>query len=71
VKSISGTTFRTQNATCSVSAKKFSTFRSSISLPTMRSGWISSGMIFVASSTSKSKADPVKFSLSIVLVADC
>ena len=52
MKSMPGTMFCVQNATCSVSAKKLSTTRSSTSRPTRRTGTSSSGMILVASSTS-------------------
>ena len=48
-----GTTFCVQKATCSVSAKKFSTRRSSTMRPTLRIGTSSSGISLVASSTSK------------------
>ncbi len=51
-----GTTCATQNATCSVSAKKLSGLRSSTILPTGVSGTSSSGTSFVASRTSKLKA---------------
>ena len=47
VKSMPGTTFCVQNATCSVSAKKLSTTRSSTSRPTGRTGTTSSGMSLV------------------------
>src|SRR3954452_19172393 len=40
-----GTTFCVQNATCSVSAKKLSTMRSSTSRPTRRIGRTSSGIL--------------------------
>ena len=55
MKSMPGTTFCVQNATCSVSAKKLSTLRLSTSLPIGRTGMSSSGISLVASSTSKSK----------------
>ncbi|MNE83087.1 hypothetical protein D3C87_1953990 [compost metagenome] len=55
LKSIPGGTFCVMNATCSVSAKKLSGIRSSTSRPTGCGFRISSGMIFVGSSTSKSK----------------
>lgn len=42
-----------QNATCSVSAKKLSGFRFSTSRPMGSTGTSSSGISFVASSTSK------------------
>src|SRR6185369_11678638 len=45
----------TQNATCSVSAKKLSGFRFSTNRPTGTIGTSSSGTILVASSTSKVK----------------
>ena len=48
--------FWVQKATCSVSAKKLSTVRSSTRRPTRRTGTSSSGMILVASRMSKSKA---------------
>src|SRR3546814_10668528 len=54
-KSMPGGTFCVQKATCSVSAKKLSTTRSSTTRPTNRIGTSSSGMILVASSTSKTK----------------
>ena len=54
VKSTPGTMFCVQNATCSVSAKKLSTMRSSTSRAIGRTGSTSSGMSFVGSSTSKS-----------------
>ncbi len=49
-----GGTFCVMKATCSVSAKKLSTTRSSTSRPTTRTGTSSSGISLVASSTSKS-----------------
>ena len=55
VKSIPGTTFWVQNATCSVSSKTLSTTRLSVIRPTTRTGTCSSGMILVESSTSNSK----------------
>jgi hypothetical protein len=54
VKSMPGTTLPTQNATCSVSAKKLSGFRLSTRRPTGVTGTSSSGMIFVGSSRSMS-----------------
>src|SRR3546814_4306187 len=48
-KSMPGGTFCVQKATCSVSAKKLSTTRSSTNRPTTRIGTSSSGMILVAS----------------------
>ena len=51
-----GTTCATQNATCSVSAKKLSGLRFSTIRPTGTIGTSSSGTIFVASSTSKREA---------------
>ena len=56
VKSMPGTTFWVQNATCSVSAKKLSTTRSSTIRPIGVTGTSSSGMILVASKTSKSNS---------------
>ncbi len=53
VKSMPGTTLPTQKATCSVSAKKLSGLRFSVSLPTRRTGTSSSGRSLVASSRSK------------------
>ena len=53
-KSMPGGTFWVMKATCSVSAKKLSTIRSSTSRPTTRTGNTSSGMSLVGSSTSKS-----------------
>ena len=55
-KSMPGTTCATQNATCSVSAKKLSGLRLRTSLPTGTTGTSSSGTIFVASSTSNVNA---------------
>jgi hypothetical protein len=54
-KSIPGGTFWVMKATCSVSAKKLSGMRSITSRPAGIGGKTSSGMIFVGSSTSKSK----------------
>ena len=51
-----GTTCDGQNATCSVSAKKLSTLRSSTILPSGVSGTSSSGTSFVGSRTSKSNS---------------
>ena len=51
-----GTTWPGWNATCSVSAKKLSGFRSSVSRPTRSTGTSSSGTILVGSSRSKSNA---------------
>ena len=53
MKSMPGTMFCVQKATCSVSAKKLSTTRSRTSRPTRRTGTSSSGMILVGSRTSK------------------
>jgi hypothetical protein len=59
VKSMPGTTFCVQNATCSVSAKKLSTTRSRTISTDRRTGTSSSGMILVGSSTSKAKRSAV------------
>ena len=56
--------FAGQKATCSVSAKKLSGFRSSTIRPTFKSGTSSSGMSLVGSNTSKSKRS-ASFSLKI------
>ena len=56
MKSMPGTTFWVQNATCSVSAKKLSTVRFNTIRPMRRTGTSSSGMILVASRTSKSNS---------------
>ena len=56
VKSMPGTRCPGWNATCSVSAKKLSGLRSSVSLPMRCTGTSSSGMSLVGSSRSKSNA---------------
>ena len=55
LKSTPGTMFCVQKAACSVSAKTFSTTRSSVSRAITRTGRTSSGMSLVGSRTSKSK----------------
>ena len=56
LKSMPGTTWAVQKATCSVSAKKLSGLRLSTMRPTGVTGTSSSGISLVASSTSKLKA---------------
>ncbi len=64
LKSIPGTTCETQNATCSVSAKKLFGFWLRVSLPMRLTGTSSSGISLVASRMSKSKPSAVASSKS-------